>query len=227
MRRACRGALLPLDPRSTARPHGCFRRGGVRQARRPIPLWVGPREQAPPALLGIVVAGCGLVSDNGTGARNREAEDTEGVFVPSHHSPEVRKLIGVGALLALLVCVVVSGYRYRARPPAGRESASGIETKVSELWRTVATGSLMEVRRAERELEQLARTSVDLQLVDRLSHENWRVRAVAVSVIRTCGMTQYIPCLICRLSDVNRRVRCAAALTLEAVSYTHLRAHET
>ena len=138
----------------------------------------------------------------------------------SHHSSKVRKLTALGALLALLVCVVFCGYWYRAQPPADRSLASGVEgeTEVSKLWHTVATGTLMEVRHAQRELEQLARTSVDVQLVSRLNHENWRVRAVAVSVIRTCGMKQFIPCLICRLSDVNRRVRYAAAVTLEGLT---------
>ena len=138
----------------------------------------------------------------------------------SHHSSKVRKLTALGALLALLVWVVVSGYRYRAQPPADRSLASGVEgeTEVSKLWHTVATGTLMAARHAQRELQQLARSSVKLHLVDRLSHENWRVRAVAVSVIRTCGMKQYIPCLISRLSDVNWRVRYAAAVTLEGLT---------
>jgi hypothetical protein len=135
----------------------------------------------------------------------------------------VARLGKIGALLAFVAAVgllVCLRYLRPTERAATRRLALPAEPgeRVPALWRTVETGAPGEVSVAERELGQLASQGVDIQLPSHLDHESWRVRAAAVGIIRASEMKYYLPGLICRLSDVNWRVRYAAAVTLEALT---------
>ncbi len=104
---------------------------------------------------------------------------------------------------------------------AGSVPASGPE----QLWQLVEAGTELEARRAGTTLARLAQenrgerlNAPGMSLAPRLGHASPRVRTVAVQVVREAELQYFIPHLVCRLSDVNWRVRFAAAATLEELT---------
>ena len=133
-------------------------------------------------------------------------------------------VVGVLVLVFVVGGPRQPGQQADSEPPSQTRGLSPLP-HVERLWRAVETGTEVEAQRAGGELVRVAQgnrgarlDAPGMSLVSRLENPNPRVRSVAIRIIREAELEYFIPHLVCRLSDVNWRVRHAALVTLDELT---------